>query len=155
MSYPSFLNKLTSREAITDSIHRATIGLDNNDIELCRSAFVTIEEPVFFMGVQGFDVDQMIDSVGSMTTTHHTTNIRIDVKEDANTAVLTAYAPSQHYKAGAGNIPGTAEHVPTGNPSKNLLASSQYVVDVGKDAKDGVWKIRKWVCHILWTHGDF
>ncbi|KAK4610609.1 hypothetical protein CLAFUW4_14164 [Fulvia fulva] len=138
MSSPPHLTGFTTQEAIKDALHRATIGMDNNVVELTKSAFIhPVDEPVFFMGEQSFNVDQILAAVGSMTTAHYNTGIRIDVKDGATTAVLTANAMNQHFRAGEGNAPGMPDYNPTSNPNKNLMAGGQYVVDMEKDVKDG------------------
>ena len=93
---------------------------------------MSADEPVFFVGGQGLSVDQLIAMVDSMTTTHHTTNIRIDVKERADTAVLAADALNQSYKPGTGNTLGTSVYVPTGNPDKKFVRSGSVCPRNGK-----------------------
>ena len=71
-------------------------------------------------------------------------NVRVDVKDGADTAFLTAYALAQHCPPGKGIEP----------DGPKLLVGSEYLVDLVKDEGDGLWKIKKWVLNVSWRQGD-
>lgn len=150
--YPQVLSSLTPREAITDAIYRAIIGIDRCDIPLFDSAFAN--EDVSFeiragdeiRAVQGLSNirTQVLDRVGHMDTTHMLSNIRVDVKDGADTASLTAHALAQHCPPGRGKEPDGPKY----------LAGGEYWIDLVRDESDGLWKIKKWVLDIVWRQGD-
>jgi hypothetical protein len=147
MSHAHILTSLTEREAITDALYRAVIGVDSNDALLFNSAFG--EDAVFHMNghiINGLDAAraQLLDFVGPMDTTHMISNVRVDIKEKASTASLTAYALAQHCPPGRGRE--------TGGPK--YLAAGEYFVDLVKNESDGVWKIEKWEMKSIWSQGD-
>lgn len=38
--------------------------------------------------------------------------------------------------------------------SCRFLAASEYWVDLVKEEKDGLWKIKNWIIKFIWTQGD-
>jgi hypothetical protein len=34
------------------------------------------------------------------------------------------------------------------------MVGGEYLIDLVKDEKDGVWKIKKWVLDVIWREGD-
>lgn len=149
MSNPIAVKTFTTSEAITDSLYRAVIGLDTNDLTLFESAWINKKDAVFEMNgnaMEGFDAihDNIFKHIGPLDTTHFITNTRIQMEDGANTAILTAYALAQHYKTGEGADPAT----------KRLLSGSMYNIDVVRYDSDNLWKIKKWGMRIVWVEGD-
>ena len=148
MSRPHTLTSLSDREAITDTVHRALIGFDHNDILIFNTAFIADHQSMTFnfngQVIQGLDKvrSQLLDFVGPMDTTHMISNVRVDVKEGAETAKLNCYALAQHCRPGEGIQP----------DGKKYLAASEYWVDVLKEG--GEWRIKSWDMKIIWTQGD-
>lgn len=73
---------LSSREAITDAIYRAVVGLDTNDADLFNSA-LTDDGVLDLIGwvLEGREAigSQCFDAVSKLDTTHFITNTRINV----------------------------------------------------------------------------
>lgn len=129
-------------------MYRVVIGLDTNDWPLFESGWAG-KDVVFEMNgnpSNGLDAirDSIFTHIGPLDTTHFINNQRVDAQEGAKTAYLTAYALAQHYKTGEGIDPAT----------KRLLSGSMYFIDLEKDGKDGLWKIKKWSMKIIWVEGD-
>ena len=152
MSYPHTLASFTPREAIADAIYRAAIGFDRNDVSSFNSA-LTGEDASFEIhdgekvtSVSGTSKlrDQVFAHVGPMDTSHMISNIRVDLKDGANTASLTAYALAQHCPPGRGKE----------QDGPKYLVGGEYWIDVVKDESDGLWKIKKWVLDVIWKQGD-
>jgi len=145
---PHVLTSLTEREAIADALYRAVEAFDRNDIPLFNSAFSKPDSDVVvsFNGkVIGLDaLRSQLDFVGPMDTTHTISNMRIDVKEGAGTASLTAYALAQHCPPGRGLEP----------DGPKFLAASSYAADLVKDESDGLWKMKRWASKGIWRQGD-
>ena len=153
MAHPISISSLTPREAIADALYRAILGFDRNDETLLESACAG-EDISFEIRVDG-QVAQSASGfsnikktvfalVGPMDTTHTLSNIRIDVKDGADTAHVATTAVAQHCPPGQGKVP----------DAPKLLVGGQYLVDVVKDKKDGLWKIKKWVLEVIWRQGD-
>ena len=87
---------------------------------------------------------QILDHVGPMDTTHMISNIRVDVKDGADTASLAAYVLVQHCP------PGTAKKA----DGPNYLVGGEIWIDLVRDEGNGLWKIKKWVLDIKWGQGD-
>lgn len=149
MSHPHALTSLTPREAITDALHRVLISFDRHDTSIFNSAFasedVTLEldgKPV--TGLSNIRT-QLLDHVGPMDTTHMISNVRVDIKDGADTASMTAYFMAQHCPPGRGKEA----------DAPKFLAGGEYRVDVVKGGEaDGMWKITKMVVDIIWRQGD-
>lgn len=145
---PASLASLTEREAITDALYRAVIGLDTADQALFNSAMTDDT----FLELAGHELSGrdavnsgMYDFIATLTTTHHLSNIRVDVKPGASEAKVTATAIAQHCRPGPeGAAPG----------AQKFLAGTMYYIDVVKDAKDELWKAKKWVLKVMWREGD-
>lgn len=139
---------LTPREAIADALHRSVLGIDSNNREILESGLLKNEEIVVIAGpvtVQGWPaVSEFFDTVFKLTTTHVTSNIRIEVEDGADTASMTAHAISYHVK------PEDALK----EEDTSYTAACLYDIDLVKDGNDGLWKIKKWILNILWTTGD-
>jgi hypothetical protein len=151
MSYPHALTSLAPREAITDALYRAIIGFDRNNMAILDSAFAGEEVTFELKGDASRTAhdlttikNHILARVGLMDTTHSISNIRVDVKDGANTASLTCYALAQHCPPGRGKEP----------DGPKLLVGGEYLIDLVKDEKDGLWKIKKWVLDVIWRQGD-
>ena len=146
--YPHNLTGLTEREAITDVLYRVIIGFDSNDFSFIESAFAGEDAVVDFNGktIPGLSAvkNAIFATVGPLDTTHNLSNIRVDVKDGANTASLTAVAIAQHAPTGTGPNPA----------GKKFLAGSQYWIDLVKEEGSREWKIKKFTTKIMWTQGD-
>ncbi len=150
MSHPHTLTSLTPREAITDALYRALVGFDRNDISIFNSAFAG-EDVVFELRPGDTIINalstirtQVLDHVGPMDTTHMISNVRVDVRDGADTASLTAYALAQHCPPGKGKEPDAPKY----------LVGGEYWIDLVRDEGDGLWKIKKWVLDVIWRQGD-
>ncbi|KAK4539607.1 hypothetical protein LTR36_010490 [Oleoguttula mirabilis] len=150
MAIPTALASLSPREAIADAMYRCIIGLDLNDWALFDSAWVQKSEASYDMpgllAVTGLDAmkAKLFTHIGALVTQHSISNIRVDVKDGADTASLTAYGIAQHYRPGEGMDPTT----------KGLLTGAMYSIDVVKESGDDVWRVRKWSNRLLWLDGD-
>jgi hypothetical protein len=145
------LASLTPREAIVDAMTRALVACDRNDTALFNSAWDG--EDVAFeindgdkkvLPNLGLIRMHILDRVGPMDTTHNISNIRVDVKDGADTALLTATSLAQHCPPGRGKEPDGPKY----------LVGGEYSADVIKDNADGVWKIKKWALKVIWAQGD-
>ncbi|KAI1616561.1 hypothetical protein EDD36DRAFT_139167 [Exophiala viscosa] len=144
------ISSLSLREAVADALYRCVLGLDLNDWEMFRSSLAEGEDISMELkgsiGTKGRDqIKQYIfDFIGPLDTTHHISNVRVDVKDGEDTATLSAYAVAQHYRGGEGPDPATA----------HFMTGSIYVLDLVKDSKDDLWKIKKWSANMVWRDGD-
>lgn len=147
MSYPHTLPGLTDREAVADALYRAVIGIDTNDRALWDSAWVKTGDGCCVMNgteIKGADLDKIFENVGPMDTTHHVSNVRVNLAENADNATATAYGLHQHYRQGEGAQPG----------AKNLLVGGRYNCELIKDHESGLWRMKKWIFDIVWRNGD-
>jgi len=148
MAQPITLSSLNPREAVADALYRMLIGIDTNDRALFLSG-MTQDAAVYggnnlmLEGINQIDAF-MFDRVALLDTTHMASNVRVDHKDGADEAYLTAYVLAQHFKTGDG----PDEH------AKSLLTGSQYFVDVVKDPADGLWKLKKLTWKLIWREGD-
>jgi hypothetical protein len=129
MVYPPSLSGLSTREQIADTIVRACLGLDSNNKALWESAWAA--DPDIALEISGNVMQGMeninkncFDGIGPMDTQHLLTSIRINVKEGANMAHMTANALAQHYRAGQGQDPN----------AERMLAGSTYDIHAVKEA---------------------
>ncbi|KAK0745547.1 hypothetical protein B0T18DRAFT_428682 [Schizothecium vesticola] len=149
-TYPESLASLSTREAVTDAVHRALVGCDRNDAPFFASAWAG-EDVTFEVHdgdkkvIPGLSIilKAVFGGVGPMDTTHSIANVRVDVQDGADTAHLTATATAQHCPPGRGREP----------DGPKFLVGSQYSVDLVKE-QSGAWKIKKWVLSVTWTQGD-
>jgi hypothetical protein len=139
---------LTPREAVADALHRCVLGIDTNDQDLFASACLTTGDMSVVAGpitLEGWTaIKDFFLRVFVLITTHITSNIRVELKDGADTANMTAHAMSYHVR-------------PEGafkNEDTSYTASSLYDIDLVRDGTDGLWKIRKWDIKVLWTTGD-
>ncbi|KAF7563275.1 hypothetical protein G7046_g854 [Stylonectria norvegica] len=145
-----FLSSLSPREAIIDALSRALISCDRHDTQLFNSAWAG-EDVVFEIHDGDTKVlpnrslirTHVLDRVGPMDTTHNVSNVRVDVKDGADTAFLTATSLAQHCPSGRGKEPDGPKY----------LVGGQYSLDLVRDeAKE--WRIKKCVLEVIWTQGD-
>ncbi|RFU30231.1 hypothetical protein B7463_g6101, partial [Scytalidium lignicola] len=149
-SYPHSLSSLSQREAIIDTVYRALLGCDHHDTPIFNSAWAG-EDVVFELHDDQKRVipnlslirTHILDRVGPMDTTHNISMARVDVKDGADTASLTATSLAQHSPPGRGREPDGPKYTVGG----------QYSVDLVKD-EAGEWKIKKLVLNVIWTQGD-
>ena len=156
MSRPHSLPSLTPREAIADAVYRALLGFDRNDWEIFTSALVADDNVTLELRGAGPSGESMIFTgrdqiratlfthIGQLDTTHMTSNMRINVAEGADTASLTCYGLAQHCPPGKGKQP----------DGPRFLTGGEYSVDLVRDEKDGLWKIRKFANDLIWGEGD-
>lgn len=149
MEHPIALTGLSTREAVTDGLYRGILALDSNDQALFESAWVDSPDTVFEMGgkaTRGIDAIKqfLLGFIGPLVTQHSISNVRVDVKDGADTAYLTAYAIAQHYRPGEGLDP----------QAPRLLSGASYAVDMVKDAGDGLWKAKVFRMKTIWIEGD-
>ena len=148
MTLPASLASVTVREAVTDAIYRAVLGLDNADKALFDSAFT--KDAIFDLNgdVQsGLDAIHTgcYDGISKLDTTHFITNVRVNVKDGDSTASMTTSALAQHYRTKQGMQA----------DATRLLTGSLYSIDLVKDGKDGLWKMKSWKMKVIWTEGDW
>lgn len=137
----------SDREQIEDTLVRALLGIDTNTASLFTSAWSSkpdISMEIMGNTMTGIDaiMSGVFNTVGPLTTQHHTTGIRVHVDDGANTALLTANALNQH--------------IPPDEPMGTnmfLLAASTYEIQFVKE--DGDWKMSNWKLAIVWTRGDY
>ncbi|KAH6649342.1 hypothetical protein F5144DRAFT_552682 [Chaetomium tenue] len=148
--YPHYLPSLSERDAIADALYRVAIGCDRNDVQLFNSGWAG--EDVSFeihrddeTVVSNLSVirENILKIVGPMDTTHNVTMVRVNLKDGADTATLTAMSTAHHSAAGMGRNP-------TG---PKYIAGGEYLADLTKDGS-GVWRIKKLVLRVIWTKGD-
>jgi hypothetical protein len=147
MASPPLLTSLSPREAVTDCIFRFVHGLDTNDRSLVESASLKSESMTLVIGdytMEGWKaISDFIEKVYSVVTTHVISNIRVDVKDGADTAVLYAHAMAYHVR------PEDALKV----EDTSYTVSNLYRIDLVK-GEDGLWKTKRWEIKPLWTKGD-
>jgi hypothetical protein len=149
-TYPLNLSSLTPREAITDALLRCFIGIDHNDAAIFDSAFAGEDihlshssMPKPFTSLSALKRG-MFARVGPLDTTHMLNNVRIDYKDDEDTASMKAYALCQHAPPGQGKQPDGPKYT----------TGVAYTVGVVRNKEDGLWKISKAVLEVVWTQGD-
>ena len=148
MATSTTLTALNPREAIADALHRCVLGMDNKDRELFESACVKDDSMTITAGpiqLEGWAaINDFFGILSGVTTTHITSNIRIEVEDSAaNTASMTAHAIAYHVRPEDALKP----------EDTSYTASNLYFIDLIKDSNDGLWKIKKWVFKVLWTTG--
>ncbi|UZJ53741.1 hypothetical protein CBS101457_003061 [Exobasidium rhododendri] len=145
---PVVLSSLTEKEAIADVLYRLLAGLDSNDLAVFESAWYGTNHSICMDStlITGKEVlrTNMFNVIGPMNTTHMVSNVRIDWKEGATTAAMTAYALAQHFAPGQGREAG----------AQSFLAGASYHLNLIKDEGDGLWKCEKFVANVLWSQGD-
>ena len=148
MAQSDTLTSPNPREAVADALHRCILGLDSNDRDLFESACLKDESATVIAGpntIQGWSaINDFMSRVFQLVTTHFITNIRVELKDVANTASMTAHAIAYHVRPDDAFKP----------ENTSYTAGCLYVIDLVKDNTDGLWKIKKWEIKIQWTYGD-
>lgn len=140
---------LSGREAVADAAYRALLGFDTNRLDLFQSAFtqdatLTMHDGEPTSGL-GNIVSWLFSKMSKLDTTHHLTNIRINIDEASNRATLSANVLAQHYCGGKGADPKAA----------GLLVGALYMLDLVKEDGDvEIWKIARWRVQSMWREGD-
>jgi hypothetical protein len=133
---------LSPREAVADALHRCVLGTDTNDQDLFGSAcYLSLVQLPWKSGPR---LAIFSRKPFTMITTHITSNIRIELKDGADTASMTTHAISYHVRPEDAFKP----------EDTSYTAGSLYSIDLVKDSKDGLWKFQKWDIKVLWTTGD-
>lgn len=142
------LTGLTPREAVADALHRCVHGIDTNDQTLFASGCVQDSSMLVVAGpvtLEGWTaINGYFQRVFNLVTTHIVSNIRIELKDGADTAHMTAHALSYHVR------PDDALK----KEDTSYTSSCLYDIDLVKDGNDGLWKIKRWELKIQWTTGD-
>ncbi|KFX87287.1 hypothetical protein V490_08368 [Pseudogymnoascus sp. VKM F-3557] len=142
------LTALSPREAVADALHRCLLGIDSNNQDLFGSGCLKNESMFFSLGpmtVEGWTaISEFFKPVFALVTTHTTNNIRIELKDGADTACITCNAIAYHVRPEDALKP----------EDTSYTASVLYFIDLVKDSSDGLWKIKRWEIKILWTTGD-
>ncbi|CAI6094243.1 hypothetical protein V2G26_004698 [Clonostachys chloroleuca] len=144
------LESLTPREAIVDVLSRVAIACDLNDLELFNSVWAGEDASAEIHDGElkalpnlALIRKHIFEMVGPMDTTHNVSNVRVDLKDGANTAFLTATSLAQHCPPGRGREP----------DGPKFLVGGQYSLDLVKnDANE--WKIKKFGLKVIWREGD-
>ncbi|KAJ4292382.1 hypothetical protein N0V90_009044 [Kalmusia sp. IMI 367209] len=139
---------LNPREAVADALYRCILGIDSNNRDLFESACVKNESMTVVADpftIEGWTaINDFFLRVFAVVTTHITSNIRIQLRDGADTASMTAHALAYHVRPDDALKPEDGSYT----------ASCLYFIDVVKDGNDGLWKIKKWEIKVLWTTGD-
>ena len=142
------LTALSPREAVADALQRCLLGVDSNNRALFESGCVKDESMVVYAGdikLEGWNaIGSFFDRVFTMVTHHMISNVRVEVKDGADTASMSAHAVARHIR------PEDALKVEDTSYTGGCL----YVIDLVKDGGDGLWKIKRWELKLLWTTGD-
>jgi hypothetical protein len=138
---------LSTREAIADALYRSVAGLDTPDPALFESAHT--QDATFEINGRVIDgmkdiIAQIYDPTARLDTTHFITNVRIHVADAASEAKMSASGLAQHYRPGTGREAGATRY----------MTGSSYFIDLVKDDKDGLWKIKKFQMKATWSEGD-
>lgn len=72
-----------------------------------------------------------------------TTNVRVDVKDGADTASLASLTLGQHCPPGRGKELNGPKYLVGGENTLDLVRGG-----------DGVWRIKKWTLDVMWRQGD-
>jgi len=150
MNHPIALSSVSPSEAAVDPLYRFVNGLDANNRELLESSMVEGKDTAFVIlgirSIEGTDAikEYIYGKVMPLHTTHFITNVRVDLKDGADMAYVTATALAYHYKPEDAFLP----------ERKAYATAGLYALDVVKDSSTGLWKIKKWTCKLNWTEGD-
>ena len=148
MALPASLSSLSVREAITDAIYRAVLGLDTGDKALFDSALT--QDANFDLNgnvMVGLDAIHAgsYELISKLDTTHFISNARVNARDGDSTASMTASALAQHYRHKEGIEVGAT----------SLMTGSLYFLDLVKDDEGGLWKIKNWKLKLIWAEGDW
>lgn len=142
------LTALSPRETVADALYRCVLGIDSNNQEMFESACLKNEGMTVIAGpftIEGWTaISEFFVKAFALVTTHITSNIRIELKDGADTASMTAHTLAYHVRLEDALKP----------EDTSYTASCLNFIDLVKDSNDGLWKIKKWEIKILWTTGD-
>ena len=144
---------LYDRQAIADTVHRYTAGLDHGDAELLESALtedavvdltpatakIGLDFPV--LEPRATVVEVLSGAVGPLDTSHTISNLRITLDGDA--ATLKCYAMAQHFLPGEGPKP---------DKTRQALMMNRYDADLVRDGQQ--WRISRLTIDNAWFEGD-
>ncbi|KAF1957988.1 hypothetical protein CC80DRAFT_491298 [Byssothecium circinans] len=137
MADPVTLTALSPREAVADALHHCVFGIDSNNRDLFESACLKTESMTFVAGpttIEGWTaINEACLKLFDLATSHVTSNIRVELRDSADTAYMTANALSYHVRPDDALKP----------EDTSYTASSLYFIDLVKDSNDGLWKIKK------------
>ena len=118
---------LTPREAAADALYRLVHGLDFNDADLIRSAFVedgvldisglspaTGQDHPEQKGVENI-INGVLGHVGPMATSHSITNVRVKLNDKMDRAEVMTYVIAQHFRPGEGHDVSNRDYALFGN----------------------------------------
>ncbi|RYO83543.1 hypothetical protein DL762_006067 [Monosporascus cannonballus] len=136
------------RKAVADALHRYVLGIDTNNQDLFKSGYLKNESMAVIASPITIDgwtaISEFFLKVFVLVTAHVIRNIRIELKDGADTASMTTHALAYHVR------PDDALK----QEDSSYTASCLYFIDLVKDSNDGLWKIKKWEIKIQWTAGD-
>jgi hypothetical protein len=139
--------ELTPREAIMDALHRSSIGMDTNDVELFDSAYAKNTRwdlnGKIIDGLEEVHTKCYNPTISNLDTTHHFTNIRINIADNQHEAAMSAIFLAQHWRLGEGKIPGSLRYTTGGH----------VYLEFTKDEEEGVWKIKFYRTKSIWFEG--
>jgi len=140
---------LPDRESITDTLYRSVFGLDTADQATFETAWHKDATFIYDSSPPADGLDTILATVfkyvgEGLDTTHFVTNVRVEVKDGADTATATAHALAQHYRRGEGRDP----------KAPRYLTGNMYFVELAKDGSDGLWKIKNFDLKVIWREGD-
>ncbi|KAF2132358.1 hypothetical protein P153DRAFT_354971 [Dothidotthia symphoricarpi CBS 119687] len=142
------LTALSPREAVADALYRCALGIDSNNRDMFESGCLKDESMSLVVGpstIEGWTaINELFSKVFVLITTHIISNIRIELKDGADTASMTANALAYHVRPDDALKP----------EDTSYTSSCMYFIDLVKDGNDGLWKIKKWEIKIQWTTGD-
>lgn len=148
MSHTLLSTTLAPHEAVADALHRCVLGIDSNNRALFESSCLQTEEMAWTgngINISGWTaINDFFSKLFVLVTTHNISSIRVDLKDGASEAHLTAHAISYHVRPEDAFKP----------EDTSYTASSLYDIDLVKDAGDGLWRIKRWGANVLWTTGD-
>lgn len=140
---------LTGRDAVADALYRCLLAFDLNDADLLSSSFTengTLSlDGQAYTGIAAIRTE-CFERVGKLDTSHHLSNLRINISEDGNKAQVTATALAQHYLQGKGMADGQ---------EGRLLLGLTYYADMIRDEAHGLWRIEWFGTKPTWREGDW
>jgi hypothetical protein len=149
MEHSVALASLSLREAAADALYRCVAGMDDKNPTMFKSAFINSKDTTFTVNdhtIEGFDAinGYVTHFIIPIPTTHHISNVRVDVKDGADTGHMTAHTLAYHYR----------EEEAFSLESKPFVTGGIYFIDLAKDDSDGLWKIKAIKLKLIWTEGD-
>lgn len=137
----------SARDAVADAVYRFIMGMDTNDVDLLKSAFVpdcTVELKIkSITGLDAFVKEWYEALIAKTDTTHQVTNMRVHIERDGSKAYISALFTSQHFRGGEGTVLGTPRYDTGGKYYAELVP-----------AAGGLWKIQLFKIGLIWKDGD-